>query len=90
MSDDARTLHRIIDRRIDRRLGAGLPIELARGSVTEVDATQRQIAARLDGAVKATRGIATPSGMSPVVGDDVVVLRRRDGFLLLHAILGRA
>ncbi len=91
MSDDdmLRELHRIIDARITLQVGTVPQLELVRGTVTAVSANQRTLAATLDGAAVPTPGIVYGAGHSPVVGDDIVVLRRRDGLLLLDEVLGR-
>jgi len=89
MDDSAlRELHRIIDARIAQHL-ADHAAEDVRGIVTEVDTGQHRLSARLDLADVPTPGIAIPAGMVPVVGDDVLVRRRADGFLLAVAVLGR-
>ena len=87
MTDDVRLLHRIIDRRVDLKMDSDA-LELVRGQVTSVGTTT--LAARLDGADIPTPGIALMAGETPVVGDDIEVLRRkRDGLLLVLGILGR-
>jgi hypothetical protein len=82
-------LHRIIDQRIAQWAADHAPVDV-RGIVTAVEADAFRCAARLDLADTPTPGIAVPAGMTPLVGDDVLVRRRADGFLLLVAILGRA
>jgi hypothetical protein len=89
MDDSAlRELHRIMDARIAMYL-ADHAAEDVRGIVTDVDTTQHRLSARLDLADVPTPVIAIPAGMVPVVGDDVLVRRRADGFLLAVAVLGR-
>ena len=90
MSDEAalRELHRIIDARVTQYMADHGTAEV-RGVVTAVDLAQHRLSARLDLADIPTPGIAVPVGMVPVAGDDVLVRRRADGFLLLAAILGR-
>ena len=88
MSAALRELHRVIDARVAQYM-ADHGTTLVRGLVTSVDTGLHTMSARLDLADIPTPGIAVPAGMVPVAGDDVVVQRRADGFLLLLAILGR-
>jgi len=75
--------------RIELRLGGSVPTDVIRGTVASVAANVRTVSAQLDGAAVPTPGIAYPAVITPVVGDDILVLRRRDGFLLLLHVLGR-
>ena len=82
-----RDVHRIVDLRLQQALG--YPVEVTRGIIVEV-MDDRTFSATLDGADSPTQGIAYGLEYAPAAGDDVVVLRRRDGFLLLHSILAHA
>ena len=84
-AEAVRDLHRIVDRRLDQRIGHAQPLEIVRGDVIEVSAGS--LSARLDGADSPTLGIVYGPGQSPSAGDSIVVLRRRDGFLLLLMVL---
>lgn len=88
MSADAalRELHRIIDQRI-AQWTADRGTTDVRGVVAAVGL--HVLSAYLDLADVPTPGIAVPAGLEPVVGDDVLVRRRADGFLVVAGILGR-
>lgn len=84
--DVARLLD-IIDQRI--ALAAGRPVELMRGSVAEVITTLRVALVQLDGS---STPVPVPYPALPVTlvaGDEVVVQRRRDGWLMVSDVLGR-
>jgi len=83
-----RELYRIIDARIDQKLRDSTP-EYVRGTVASITPNLRVLTASLDGTSIPTPGITYPAGIVPVVGDDVIVMRKRNGFLLVLAILGR-
>ena len=82
MDEHARELIRLIDRRIDRRVGQAPALELVRGTVTAV--TGSTFSATLDGSDTPTPGIGA-IGVTLTVGDDVWIVRRRDG---LHVLYG--
>jgi len=87
MSDPIRQLHRIIDARIARYMSDNEQ-QVVRGTVTSVASGLSTLSATLDGGTVPTPGIAYPSSLSPAVGDDVLVVRRRrDGFLVVLSIL---
>lgn len=93
MSDGA-DLIRLIDRRIAlssqvRRRGAAVPVELVRGTVRAVYENTRTVMATLDGGSTPVPVTYPAMAVVPVVGDEVVVARRRDGWLHLLDVLGR-
>jgi len=83
-----RELHRIIDARVRQYMDDHAPMEV-RGIVTSVQSDVRRLAARLDLGDVPTTNITYPVGMTPLEGDDVLVMRRGDGLLLVRDILGR-
>ena len=85
MSDSIRDLHALIDRRIALSTGSAPPVELVRGVVARVDGTRCE--AYLDGAASTTPGITVPRGVHTYPGDEVLVSRRRDGFLVISDVL---
>ena len=86
-TDALRALHRLIDARVEQVL-EDRALEYVRGTVTDVIPNLRTVSVRLDGATTATPNIRYPAHAVPVVGDDVIVVRRRrDGLLLVLAIL---
>lgn len=88
MDEQVRRLHAIIDERIGLALGAP-PVQLERGTVESVVASLR-IAMVTLGAGDTPVPITYASlPMDLVGGDEVVVLRRPDGWLLVLAVLGR-
>ena len=84
----ARDLYETIDKRIDAALGGHTPLHTIRGVVTDV-ATNGRLAARLEGLTEATQDIAYDLALTPKAGDDILILRRTDGFQLAIAILTR-
>jgi hypothetical protein len=85
-----RRLHRIVDARIDARDRDRPRLERLRGVVTAVSPQLRVVSARLDGSRREHPFI--PYGalpVQPVVGDEVVVERTRDGWAFLSDVLGR-
>jgi hypothetical protein len=88
MDEQVRRLHAIIDERIGLALGAP-PVQLERGTVASVVESLR-IAMVTLGAGDTPVPITYASlPMDLVPGDEVVVLRRPDGWLLVLAVLGR-
>lgn len=85
----ARDLYELVDKRIEAALG-GKPLNAVRGTVVEVNPVGFRLSARLDGQAEVTQDIGYDLALSPVVGDDILILRRADGFLLGVAILTRA
>jgi hypothetical protein len=86
--EETRRLHRLIDRRVDLRMPPQ-SLELVRGIVTAVHPQSRTCEALIDAGATPTPGIAIPAGVMPIVGDDLVIARRDDGFLLMLAALRR-
>lgn len=85
---DADELLRLVDERIALALGGVRPLEVVRGTVAAVHTSTRTVLVALD-AGDTTVPAVYPSITEPVVGDEVVVLRRRDGWIMVLAVLGR-
>ncbi len=86
MDDAQRDLYAVVDRRIAQALGRHRPVSAIRGTVSRVDAATT-LSAYLEGASTETPNIAYPRSLMPAVGQDILVLRREDGYLLAVAIL---
>lgn len=87
--DPIHDLHQLIDRRI-MLMGEGRSFELIRGRVVSVAPEHLRLAATLDGGGVSVPEIVYPPAMSPRVGDDIIVIRRRDGFLLALQVIERS
>lgn len=85
-SDD---LLRLIDERIELALGGARAVEVARGTVAAVYASTRTVLVVLDAGDTSVPAVYPALPVTPEVGDEVVVLRRRDGWIQLLAVLGR-
>jgi hypothetical protein len=86
MSDPVRDLHDLIDERI--RLAGARRLEIVRGVVQTVDSDAYRLSAYLDGSTTVTPAIAYTSGVaSPMAGDEILVLRRPDGYHLVLSTL---
>lgn len=85
---DADELLRLIDDRIALALGGARPVEVVRGTVAAVETSTRTVLVTLD-AGDTTVPAVYPSITVPEVDDEVVVLRRRDGWIMVLAVLGR-
>lgn len=82
-------LLRIIDERIALSRPTAPQVEIARGTVTTVYTSTRTVMVVLDGGDTAVPVTYPMLPDDPVEGDEVVVMRRRDGWLHLLDILGR-
>lgn len=86
MPDGVRDLYTTIDQRVSMALEG--QVEMVRGTVQTVDAAAFRLSAYLDGADTVTPGIAYTSGIgAPIAGDEVLVIRREDGYHLAIALL---
>jgi hypothetical protein len=88
MDEQVRRLHAIIDERIGLALGAP-PVQLERGTVSSVVESLRIAMVTLGAGDTPVPITYATLPMDLVAGDEVVVLRRPDGWLLVVAVLGR-
>lgn len=86
----AEDLIRIIDQRIALALGGAPPVEVARGTISSAAASARRVmVSGIDGSPVAVPVAYPALPVTPAAGDEVVILRRADGWAQLLSVLGR-
>lgn len=89
LDEMVRLIHRIVDRRLERRTPVAPPLEALRGTFVETVAGTRTAKVLVDGSSTAAPAILPMLPEIPVAGDELLLLRRRDGWLVITDVLGR-